>query len=419
MAKMHKLKTLQVTSLGTGMHGDGGGLWLQVQGKDQRSWALRYISPRTGKPRQMGLGSVDTVTLKRARDLAIEYRRKIGDGIDPLDERANAVAPTLDITFAEATEAFIASHEVTWKHSDYAEKWRDQLTTHAYPVIGKLPIHAIGVDHMLAVLKPIWTTLPPTATIVRGRIQRVLSYGYASSKLPRPARNPAMWLDNLDILLASPSAVWQSKHHPAMPYAEIPKFMARLAHQTEIQARCLEYLILNACRCIEARTVCFDHISLTDEVWTGAAELMKGRKGRGKAHRFPLSWAAMKLIRSIRENQTRDTRDGDVGLLFPGQKRHLPLCHASVGNLLDQMGVVGPTIHGFRSAFFDWAVDSGRYSDTLANKQLAHGVKDEEGRPDKVRGAYFRTDMLDLRRPMMNAWADYVMSGTQAMAVAA
>jgi integrase len=410
MAQLNKLHVKEVKTLPVGMHGDGGGLWLQVQAKGQRSWAFRYISPTTRKPRQMGLGSADSVSLAKARDIAIELRRKIVDGIDPLDERVAAAiaaapaAPVSVMTFAEVTESFMRAHRSRWATEKLFKLWQSTLVAYAYPVIGTKAVHAVTTADMMAILDPIWRVKSDTAAAVRMRVEAVLSYGYVHSTLPRPPFNPAVWRGNLDVLLPQLSRIKKVQHHPAMQYRDIPAFMAKLVAADTVRAKAMQFLILNACRSNEARLVRWPHIDLTAAVWNAPEELMKARR----PHRFPLSPQAMQLLRTMPVVGLNS-----IGLIFMGAKKDYPMSQNTLAHVLDGLDVHGDTVHGFRSAFSDWAVEVGGYSDQLAEVQLAHSVK------TATQAAYLRTDMLDLRRPMMNAWADYVMSGTQAMAVAA
>lgn len=408
MAALNKLTARQVATLPAGRYGDGGNLWLQVQGKDQRSWGFRYISLSTGKPRYMGLGSVGDVPLAKARDLAIEIRRKIADGIDPLDERAAAaavVAPRAPsgMTFAEATESFMQAQRSRWKTEKLTKLWKSTLVTYAYPVIGEKAVHAVTTSDMMAILDPIWRVKSATAATVRMRVEAVLSYGYVHSDLPRPAFNPAVLRGNLDVLLPSIGRIKKTQHLAAMHYRDVPAFMAKLIAADTVNTKAMQFVILNACRSNEARFVRWSHIDLAAAVWNAPEELMKA----GRVHRFPLAPQAVQLLRDMRVVGLNNT-----GLIFMGAKQDRPMSQNTLSHVLDGLGVHGDTVHGFRSAFSDWAVEVGGHSDQLAEVQLAHAVK------TVTQAAYLRTDMLDLRRPMMNAWADYVI-GAQAVAVAA
>src|SRR5262245_59437323 len=257
-----KLSALKISRLSKpGRYGDGGGLWVQVarwEGKDgkegvTKSWAFRYML--NGRARQMGLGSVDTFSLKEARERAREQRQLLADGIDPLEERAKAKAAARleterHLTFREAAVRYIKAHKAGWKNEKHADQWQSTTETYAYPKIGNLHVAAIDTGLVLRVLEPIWTEKTETASRVRGRIEAVLSWATVSGY--RTGDNPARWKHHLDKLLAPRAKVAKVRHQPAMDWREVPNFMEELRANTSQSARLLEFIVLTATRTGEA-----------------------------------------------------------------------------------------------------------------------------------------------------------------------
>ena len=211
-----------------GIYPDGGGLYLQVTGAGAKSWIYRYTL--AGRTREMGLGPFHTFDLKTARERAAECRRLRHDGIDPIDgrreQRADALEAARRVTFKDAAETYIESRSSGWKNAKHAEQWRNTLATYAYPVIGPMSVQAIDTDHVLAVLEPIKATKTETASRVRNRIEAVLDW--ATARKYRTGANPARWRGHLATHFPARSAVRRVVHHPALPYAELPAFMASL-----------------------------------------------------------------------------------------------------------------------------------------------------------------------------------------------
>jgi integrase len=200
----------------------------------------------------------------------------------------------------------------------------------------------------------------------------------------RTGENPARWRGNLDKLLPKQSKVRKVKHHAAMPYDALPAFMAVLRQKTGSSARALEFCILCAARTHEALLARPSEIA--DGVWTVPGERMKG----GQTHRVPLSKRASEIASG-----------GSGSYLFPSHHPDKPLSHMTMLMLLKYMGHDDVTVHGFRSAFKDWCRDRTRFDNYVVEAALAHTSG------DKVERAYARSDVLEKRRQLMNAWADF------------
>ncbi len=252
-----------------------------------------------------------------------------------------------------------------------------------------MPVSQIQLGTVLGVLQPIWNEKPETASRLRGRIERVLNY--AKVKGWREGENPAMWRGNLENVLPKPARL-TSGHHPAIPYADIPQFMVRLRDHEALAARALEFLILTVCRSSEVLDARWQEIDLDARLFTIPAHRMKARK----EHRVPLIDAAMAILGPLSKVRFSEW-------VFPGQARNKPLSGMAMEMLLRRMKMKTVTVHGFRSAFRDWAGDETSFAREVAEGCLAHGVG------SAVEHAYRRSDALEKRRALLEAWSDYCL----------
>jgi integrase len=375
-----------------GLYGDGGGLYLQIAKGGSKSWIFRFMI--AGKPRYMGLGSIDTFSLREARERAKEARKLVADGIDPIEARRERVAEARAddaklINFSEAAERYIKAHAAGWKNPKHADQWRNTLATYADPVIGPLSVAKVDTAHIMQIIEPIWTEKTETASRVRGRIESVLDW--ATARRYRSGENPARWRGHLDKLLPARSKVAKVRHHPAMLYADLPAFMQRLRALDSISARALEFTILTAVRTSEAIGATEAEFDLLFKVWTIPAERMKANR----PHRVPLSDRVLEILKTT-------PREANSPYVFPGAKRGKPLSNMAMLELLQGIeGTEGLTVHGFRSTFRDWAAERSSFPREIAEAALAHVVK------DKTEAAYQRGDLLEKRRKLMVAWASY------------
>lgn len=391
--RSNKLTVRQVETLDKpGRYAGGSGLYLQVAAGGSKSWLFRYMLD--GKATAMGLGSASIVTLAEARDLAIEQKRVLQTGRDPITERKNARAAAKleaarSITFQKAAEQYIAAHRAGWKNAKHAAQWTSTLETYAYPVIGDLPVAAIDTGLVLQVIEPIWETKTETASRVRSRIENILSW--ATVRGYRGGDNPARWRGHLEKSLPARSKVRKVKHHAALPYTEIGTFMASLSQREGIAARALEFAILTATRSGEVLNAQWPEFDLDRAEWTIPADRMKA----GREHRVPLSDRALFILRQMGKDFGFD------GCVFPGQKPGKPLSGMAFAMILRRMGHNDITAHGFRSTFRDWAAEQTAYPREVAEMALAHTI------PDRTEAAYRRGDMLEKRRRMMRDWAGF------------
>jgi integrase len=373
---MGKLTARQVATLGEGVHGDGDGLYLQVAASGARSWILRY--QRHGKRREMGLGSATLYGLADARQRAVQYRRLLAEGLDPIAHR-RAVQAASGRTWGQAVDDFIATHAPGWKSEAQADQWRQSLN--AYGPDRALPVEALDTAEVVRLLRKVWTDKTETATRVRGRIERVWDAEKVAGVVT--GDNPARWRGHLDKLLPKPSKVAKVTHFRAMPYGDVPAFMARLAEREAITRLALRFTILTAARTGEVTGAAWSEFD--GDVWTIPAERMKA----GKEHKVPLTPAALALL------------DG-----LPRRKPPFALSENAMLYLLQKPPPKGYglpyTVHGFRSSFRDWAAETTTFPREVAEMALAHAI------PDKTEAAYRRGALLAKRRELMQAWADFL-----------
>lgn len=388
---MGKLTALSVDRLPSGMHADGDGLYLQVSGIGARSWVFRYSV--NSKERYLGLGSATAIKLKRARELAAEARRLRAEGVDPIERRkeqraAEQVEQAKAVTFKECADAYIVAHEASWRNAKHRQQWRNSLATYVHPLIGALPVQAIDTALVMKIVEPLWREKPETASRVRNRIELILNY--ATARNYRHGDNPARWRGHIAMMLPKRSKVAKVKHHAALPFAELPAFMADLRGRSSTSAQCLEFVILTAARTSEAIGATWGEIDLTKKTWTIAASRMKG----GKEHRVPLSARAVEILSERPAHHEND-------YVFPGMHGGRPLSNMAMLAMLRVMKRRDLTAHGFRSTFKDWCRDCTRFENYVSEAALAHASG------DKVEAAYARSDVLDKRRALMNAWNEF------------
>lgn len=382
-----------------GITSDGDNLHLQITKTGSASWIFRYKF-QSRPARDMGLGGCSKVTLAEARQKAANARKLISSGIDPLeDKKANKARRTQEhlsqqttkartIPFRQIAAEYIASHRESWRNAKHAQQWENTLEAYAYPIIGDLPANEIGVDHILKILQPIWTEKPETASRTRGRLELVLDA--AKARNLRDGENPARWRGHLDKLLSRRSKAQETKHHSAMPWAELPSFVQLLLNEQGFSARALELAILTGCRSSEVLHAQWSEIDLKNALWIIPAQRMKA----GREHRVPLSNQVIALLQNL-------PRVGTSLYLFPGRVEGKPLSNMAMTSLIRRMNFGHFTVHGFRSTFRDWAAESTHYPREVCEMALAHAVA------KGAEAAYWRADLLDKRRELMQDWGIY------------
>lgn len=366
-----------------GRHSDGGGLYLVVDKSGAKRWVFMYR--RNDRLREMGLGGLNAVTLASARDLATDARQKLQAGIDPIEAK-NMVVVEMP-TFGDCADDFIETMGPQFRNAKHLDQWKMTLKEYAAPLRSKA-VDQITTADVLEVLKPMWLSKPETAARLRGRIERVLDA--AKAKGYRSGENPAVWRGHLANLLPKRKKLSRG-HHAAMPYEDVPAFLANLRSREGIAALALEFTILTAARTGETFGARWKEIDLKAALWVVPGPKMKA----GREHRVPLTPRAVEILTELATLGT----DPDAHV-FPGKKEGRPLSVMAMDMLLRRMKV-DFTVHGFRSSFRDWAGEETSFPREIAEAALAHVVGDETER------AYRRGDALEKRRKLMVAWANY------------
>ena len=376
-----RLSSRTVDTAKPGKHADGGGLYLIVADSGSRKWVFRFM--RDGRAREMGLGAASGGTLADARQKTVEAQRLIADGKDPLSERAKQNETP---TFEEMAEDVIASLEQGFRNEKHRKQWRSTLQAYAGTLM-PMKVDAIETDDLLKVLRPIWAAKPETASRVRGRIEKILDAARARGY--RRAENPARWRGHLDHLLPKQTKLSRG-HHAAMPYSDVPAFVEQLKARRAVAALALEFCILTAARTGEVLGARWEEIDMTGRVWAIPGTRMKA----GREHRVPLTGRALEILKIMDAARISD-------FVFPGLKKDRPLSGMAMEMILRRMKVENATVHGFRSSFRDWAGNETNFPRELAEQALAHVIG------DKAEQAYRRSDALDRRRLLMEAWENY------------
>ncbi len=401
------LTAKQVQHAKQGRHSDGRGLYMLVQPSGSKSWVLRV--QHRGKRRDFGLGSValkssgadvplhkrKMLTLEEAREKARIGRDLAKAGINPSLEwrQEDAIIPT----FEAAAREYHKQVSLAWRNGKHGAQWLNTLYTYAFPTIGNLTVDEIDAPDIQKVLLPIWMTKGETARRVKQRIGVVLDYakgkGWRDSEAPMRALNQLM------------GGIKQPKkgNFAAMPYADVRAFMASLrGADSSVGRLALQFLIITAARSGEVRGARWSEIDLAAAEWRIPPERMKA----GRLHIVPLVAEAVAIVEQMRGLFPAKPED----FVFPGLKG--PMSDATLAKALRVAGGEKFTVHGFRSAFRDWAADTG-FADAWAEAALAHG------NPDKTEAAYRRTTYFQNRRDkLMPAWADYIDGRTNVVRLA-
>ena len=387
---MAKLTALQVKSISApGRHGDGDGLYLNVAPSGSKSWVQRIVI--AGRRRDIGLGSFPTVSLAQARGMAISNRAAVADGRNPLAEKREAKAaaqqgaPSVP-TFAQAALQVIELRRPTWSNPKHAAQWTATLRTYAFPVLGDMAVDSITAADALAVLEPVWTAKPETASRVRQRMETVLdwavSHGY---RLDNPAGR--------SLLKVLPAVRRLKQHHPSLPYEQVPAALdlVRPSNASLRTKLAFEFLVLTAARSGEVRQAEWCEVDWTKRSWDIPALRMKARR----SHRVPLSTRSVAVLQAAWEIS------GPDGLIFPAGPGDRTVSDMTFTALLRRLDI--PAVpHGFRSSFRNWVEECTETPWSVAESALAHNIG------NATQAAYMTSDLFEQRRELMERWARFV-----------
>lgn len=377
------------------MYNDGHGLYLQITPPNGKSWILR--TQVRGKKRDIGLGSAHLFTLAEAREEAQRLRKIARSDGDPLAERRKET-----ITFEEAARQTYEANLPSWKNGKHVAQWISSLETYVFPKLGDKSIEALSSGDILEVLAPIWHKKAETARRVRQRIGTVFAWAKAAGHYPY--ENPIAIVTN-EVLGKQAD---RTKHHDALPWQDVPAFFAAIAQKEANSAKALQFAILCASRPNEVRFARWEEIDVISAVWVIPAERMKGTITKAQEHRVPLSPAAIEVLESMNGEKS--------GFVFRSPNRgtdgaQRPMSENAMISLLKRMEVTGATAHGFRTSFRTWGQEKNRADHDILERCLAHVFG------NAVSQAYARSDLLDQRRPVMEAWGRFVSGSNEAQVV--
>ncbi|MBB3972524.1 tyrosine-type recombinase/integrase [Hansschlegelia beijingensis] len=422
--KARELSALDVKRLAHGggrlptVHAVGGvsGLAVQVTPNGAKSWLLRIRAG--GRRREIGLGGYPDVTLAAAREKAREVRDKIAAGVDPiLEKRAAraslAAAHARGLTFADAVERYLEKRLAEFRNEKHRKQWRATIDVYATPLIGGMLVSDIALQDMLRVLEPIWTVKTETASRLRGRVESILNWATVAGH--RVGDNPARWKGNLEAVLPKPGKVAKVDNQPALALDDAATWFAELRHRDGMATRALEFLALCASRSGEVRGAVWSEIDLKKRLWIIPAARMKMRA----EHRVPLSDAAAELLETLPRIDGSDyvfaaVRGGPLSdMSLSAVMRRMQEAEVAAGRpgYLDPRSGRPAVPHGLRSTFRDWAAERTEYPRDMAEIALAHSVGSE------VERAYRRSDMVEKRRAMMDAWSRFLSGAAGAKVV--
>ena len=388
------LEISRLTKIGRNPVGGVAGLCLKIKESGTKSWVLR--TSLGGRRPEIGLGGYPEVGLADAKKFALEKKKLIEGGIDPILQRAAHKKKLLEAqdkkTFAMCAEEYIKMREPEWKSDKHKSQWTSTLTTYAYPVIGLKKIDEVTMEHIMEIMTKddFWNKKTETATRVRSRIENIMDWA-AVMKFRPQGENPARFKGQLEYLLPATSKEKRVVHHPALAHTKLPQYMIDLATLKSLKSKLLELEILTATRAREARHARWEQVDFDKGIWTVPVEYMK----MGKEHRIPLSKEAVVLIKSIDETESGFIFESPRGKAFDENTANV-LAKSLTEDVI--------TAHGFRSTFRDWAAEHTEYPSEMIEFSLAHKVG------TSVERAYLRTDMVEKRRKLMQDWADYCYS---------
>jgi integrase len=357
-----------------------------------------WVTTVGGKRREIALGGTKKVSLLTARTRAGQLREAVALGKDPRNAIALKVGPeelaepaenTLP-TFGDWSDEIVTALVPGFKNAKHRQQWTNTLKDHG-AALRPLHLDQIDTDAVLGVLRPIWNTTNETASRLRGRIERILDAAKAKGHIKSPWENPARWKGHLEHFLPRKRKKDQ-KHHAAVAWQAMPKFWEMLvARGTSTSVLALQFTILTAARTTEAIEAKQKEFDLKAKIWTIPAARMKMEI----EHQVALSDAAVTIVRQM-------WPDNPEGYIFPGMRAGRPLSNMAMLMLLKDEMKRTETVHGFRSAFRDWAGDGTEHARELAEMSLAHAVG------DAAEQAYRRGKALEKRRVLMDDWATYL-----------
>lgn len=368
------------------------GLHVWVKPNLTKYWIFRFT--HQGKQQNISLGAFPTLSVADARLKAQQARDELSKGVNPVTAKQalkpqNTASKTEKILFKDFAATCIQAKRAEWTNQKHGDQWEYTLEEFAYPVIGDKWLDEITMEDILEILEPIWTTKTETASRLRGRIEWILNA--AATRKLRTGINPALWRGYLQTILPAPNKIKKVEHHKALPYQQVPEFIAKLQEMDSMGALALEFAILNASRTGEV--IGGLRSEIFDDVWI----IPSGRMKAKKEHRVPLCKRALEIL------EIAKAKDPNSKYLF--SKNGKQLTNMAMPMML-RRAKIDATVHGFRSSFRDWVSEETEHPSEVAEMALAHMIG------NKVEAAYRRKDLLEKRRLLLNDWGEYCSTVT-------
>lgn len=381
-----------------GKYPDGDGLYMTVSPGGTKSWTMRLTVD--GKRTERGLGSFSKLSIANARKLRDDTRHAVRQGHNPrkrdrTHQTVKVAQPGPVPTFREAAAAWDALTAAKRKVS--AVKIMRTLELHAFPAIGDASVADITRPEIAAILNPLRRNNPPTERKVHGAINDIFRWVVAGGhRVDNPADS------NTGPLLATVEI--QETHHAALHHSDVATALHKIHYGRGdlVSQLALQFVIFTGARQGEVRGATWGEID--GDVWRIPASRMKARRD----HTVPLSIQAQAVLQRARELR----RNPDVDMDWPVQVAADDVIFVNPvnGKALGPNSLVkrchqdnlGCTPHGFRSTLTGWAMETGDYSRELMKIALAHTIG------DRTTQAYFRNDLLDQRREMLQRYSDYI-----------
>lgn len=384
-------KTLR--TLPEGRHLIEAGLYLVVRGTS-RKYFLRYSI--NGRRRDLALGDPATKTLTVVKQEAARCRALIAQGIDPKEERDKARAKrderpeTFGEFFERAFPVYLAKRH--YKQNGTDKMYRAIVVTYALPHLRDTPVRDLQLSHIRACLDPIWQKIPGQARKLAWLLEHLLNLSRLEGGLAGP--NPAQWRGNLEAFYPQVRSLRPVQHREALAVDELRDALRAMLEQPDLCACAVALTALTASRVTEIKDAKWSEVDFTTATLTIPPERRKDRKQ--EPHRVPLSRQALQVLKDARAAAPAESE-----YIFPSTTGRT-LVRGTLIRTLKKHSRPDATMHGLRSTFRDWAAETG-VQDVLAEKQLMHAFG------SAVVQAYQRSDLLEQRRPVMQAWADEII----------
>lgn len=383
-AMRNSLTAIQIKKAPPGKLGDGGGLYL-IKTDTTGSWIYRYS--HLGRRREMGLGSWPTLSLADARAARDRWERLLAQGTDPISareaerEEQKRALDRADPTLAEGVDIVFAARRATLRGGGDRGRWRSPLDIHVLPKLGKRRVSTLHQSDIADTLRPIWHKMHPTAEKAWQRTRIVLS----ELKLMGYPADPFI-ADAASRILGD--VIHQVRPTPSTPWQDMPELFAKLGDSPVDLA--LKFLMLTVVRAEAGRAARLSEIE--GNVWTVPADRIKGREGKVRDFRVPLSTAAQAVV-------AQAARFGD-DMLFKSHTGR-PVTHEGLEKRLTALNEAGRP-HGFRTSFRTWVQDTDACGWDVSEVCLGHTIG------GKTERSYARSDLLDRRRLALEAWAAHL-----------